>query len=603
MATSSYLNRSTPGVYITEKEAFGTSMVGVATAVPIFIGYTEFAGDPTSGQSLYNTPVQISSMTEFTTYFGGAAVQNYAVTPTPPAPTPASGAAPSGSGSTAVAPANSFVADFTSAAASGSPGPSGAAMPVTSTGFTLQPTALPNEPNQFNLYWQMRLFFANGGSDCYVVSVGSYWANELPVTLPDPVPDTWFAGSISAETLQTGLTAAGYAVGPTMIVIPEACQLSDTEYGSVAQAMLLQASTLQDRVAILDLPGCMTANTLEELQACQTTLSTQIAPQVASVSYGVAYAPALSTSVVTTSDILFTNLAVADVADDPSANSVMNNILTTQAYELYKGAQLTTIQAAIASAFPLGTGFGNANTAQYSIVKDGYPAPVDSSAGALSQWQVSLDNLLLNALPVFAQIEQQIATAMNVAPPSGLLAGVWTKSDAQTGVWNAPANISLASVNAPLYNMNDNEQAGFNVPTNGQAIDVLRAQPGRGTVVWGARTLDGNSQDYRYVQVRRTLIYVEQSIKTALQSYVFAPNDATTWATVTASVSSFLTGLWQQGGLMGSKATDAFTVSCGVGSTMTSQNVLDGYMIVAVTLQMIHPAEFIELTFTQTMGS
>jgi phage tail sheath protein FI len=151
--------------------------------------------------------------------------------------------------------------------------------------------------------------------------------------------------------------------------------------------------------------------------------------------------------------------------------------------------------------------------------------------------------------------------------------------------------------------MSDAEQGGFNVPTNGQAIDIIRAQPGRGNVVWGARTLDGNSQDYRYIQVRRTLIYVEQTIKLALQSYVFAANDAITWTNVTSSISAFLTGLWQQGGLMGAKSTDAFTVNCGLGATMTAQDVLNGYMVVAVTLQMIHPAEFIELTFTQTMGS
>ena len=606
MATSSYLNRSTPGVYITEIDAFGTSIVGVATAVPVFIGYTQFAGDPTSGQALYNTPVQISSLTEFTTYFGGPAVQGYSVAVTPPAPTPASGAAPSGSGSAAAAPTPSFVANYTTAPP-GSPGPSGAAFAVAPTGFTLAPTGLAGEANQFNLYWQMRLFFANGGGNCYVVSVGSYWENQFPTTIPDPVPDDWFAGSIAVGDPSTpgdagllvGLNAASYAVGPTMIVIPEACQLDQADYATVAIAMLAQASTLQDRVAILDLPGCMTADTLDELQACQTNLSTAIAPQVASVSYGVAYAPALMTSVVTTGDILYTNL----VATGDGDNSVVNNILTTQANQLYSGAQLEQIQAAIASAFPLGATFGTANTKQYSADPAGYAGPTADTSAALSQWQTSLDNLMLNALPVFAQIEQQIAGNMNVAPPSGMLAGIWTKSDAQSGVWNAPANIALASVTAPLYNMNDAEQAGFNMPTNGQAIDILRAQPGRGTVVWGARTLDGNSQDYRYVQVRRTLIYVEQSIKTALQSYVFAPNDATTWATVTASISNFLTGLWEQGGLMGTKASDAFTVSCGLGSTMTSQNILDGYMIVAVTLQMIHCAEFIELTFTQTMGS
>ena len=84
---------------------------------------------------------------------------------------------------------------------------------------------------------------------------------------------------------------------------------------------------------------------------------------------------------------------------------------------------------------------------------------------------------------------------------------------------------------------------------------------------------------------------------------MFAANDATTWSTVTASVSNFLTGLWQQGGLMGSKSSSAFTVACGLGSTMTSQDILNGYMIVAITISLIHPAEFIELTFTQTVGS
>src|SRR5207248_8429939 len=111
-------------------------------------------------------------------------------------------------------------------------------------------------------------------------------------------------------------------------------------------------------------------------------------------------------------------------------------------------------------------------------------------------------------------------------PPSGLLAGVWAASDSRNGVWNAPANIALASVIEPLYLMSDAEQGGFNVPTNGQAINIIRSQPSRGNVVWGARTLDGNSLDYCYVQIRRTLIYVEQSIKLALQPYVFAANDS-----------------------------------------------------------------------------
>ena len=599
--SSSYLNRSTPGVYINEIDAFGSSIVGVATAVPIFIGYTQFAGDPVTGQPLYNQPVSISSMIEFTTYFGGPAPQGFVVSAiaTPPQPS---------SGSVATPPTPSFVANFTTANANGSSGPSGGpGYAVAPTPFLLASTALPDEPSQFMLYWQMRLFFANGGSQCFVVSVGSYWTNELPTSATNPVPAAWMpnviaAGNPSADPpeggLLVGLNAAGYAVGPTMTVIPEACLLGTDDYNAVVQGMLAQAAALQDRVAILDLPGVLQADSYNDLVAAQAALATAVAPQAANLSYGCCYAPALNTSVIGVNDIVFTNLQAADDGD----NSVINNILTTQANLLYGGAQLAAVQSAIAAAFPLTGANADGNTAMLSGVATGYaPAPTDPAG--LLQWQSSLDNLLLSALPVFKQIEQQIATMLNVAPPSGALAGVWTKSDALNGVWNAPANIALAGVDSPVYNMSDGEQSGFNVPLSGQAIDIIRAQPGRGNVVWGARTLDGNSMDYRYIQVRRTLVYLEQSIKLALQSFVFAANDATTWTTVVASVSNFLTGVWQAGGLMGAKPTDAFTVQCGLGSTMTAQNILDGYMVVAVTLQMIHPAEFIELTFTQTMGS
>ena len=607
-SVSSFRNRTTPGVYETEIAAFGTAIVGVPTAVPVFIGYTEFAGDPLTGNPLYNMPVPISSMAEFERHFGRAAPQNFVIAVTPPPPTPGGSGTPAESGQIAVAPTPSFRANFTTPVAGSAP-PGGNGFQVASTGFTLSP-APPVEPNQFNLYWQMRLFYANGGGDCYVVSVGSYWTTDSPPTsAQNPVPDLRVLaliekGDPDAEQpvpgLLTGLAAAGYAVGPTMTVIPEACQLARPDYEAVVQAMLDQAMTLQDRVAIIDLQGCMAADTLPGLQAGQAELATAIAPSIAAASYGVAYAPALNTSIIGVTDILFTNLVAADGGD----NSVMNNILTTQAHLLYGPAQVAALQPAIAAAFPVTGAANGANTPQYSGSSDGYKPALDpTSPASVRQWQTRLDNLLLNALPVFGQIEQQIANVMNVAPPSGLIAGIWNKSDVLHGVWNAPANMALSAVASPLYNMSDAEQGTFNVPTNGQAIDIIRVQPGRGNVVWGARTLDGNSLDYRYVQVRRTLIYIEQSIKVALQSYVFAANDATTWTTVVAAISGFLTNLWQAGGLVGTKPDDAFTVTCGVGSTMTSQDVLNGYMIVAVTLQMVHPAEFIELTFTQTMGS
>jgi phage tail sheath protein FI len=181
------------------------------------------------------------------------------------------------------------------------------------------------------------------------------------------------------------------------------------------------------------------------------------------------------------------------------------------------------------------------------------------------------------------------------------MAGIYTFTDSTRGVWNAPANTTLSSVDSTIFKINDGQQADLNMPVDGKAVNAIRDFIGRGTVIWGARTLDGNSNDYRYIQVRRTLIYIEQSIKNALNGFVFAPNDGNTWVTVTAMASNFLQDLWSRGGLMGAKASDAFDVQCGLGSTMTPTDILNGYMIVQVRLQMIRPAEFIELTFKQKM--
>lgn len=113
----------------------------------------------------------------------------------------------------------------------------------------------------------------------------------------------------------------------------------------------------------------------------------------------------------------------------------------------------------------------------------------------------------------------------------------------------------------------------------------------------------GADDDWRYIQVRRALIYIEQSIKAALDRFTFAPNDADTWAAVVSVVSSFLDSMWSQGGLIGNSPSESYTVQCGLGSTMSAQDILEGFMIVQVTLQMIRPGEFIELTFKQKMAS
>lgn len=185
-------------------------------------------------------------------------------------------------------------------------------------------------------------------------------------------------------------------------------------------------------------------------------------------------------------------------------------------------------------------------------------------------------------------------------PPSGAMAGVYAATDTNQGVWNAPAGGPLAGADL-AYILTDAQQASFDETTRA-TLCGLRRFPGESAPrVWGARTLDGNNPDYRYIQVRRTIVYIEQSIRNALDPFVFAANDANTWTTVISMISNFLTGIWSQGGLTGAKPSEAFTVQCGLGSTMTADDILQGYMIVQVTLQMIRPAEFIELTFKQRM--
>jgi uncharacterized protein len=559
----------TPGVYVTELSAFPASITDVATAVPIFIGYTEFAADA-RGEPLYGQPVQIGSAAEYAQVFGGAAPCAWSVTQT-------SSATPD------------FHADAYDAASGG----------YRTYGYDLALAGGgPGAPGLFNLYWQMQLYFAQGGGACYVVSVDSYWAGQKPLgAAPYPVPADWGWGAIKAADLLTGIAAAGDQVGPTLLVVPEACQLDPGGYAQAANAMLAQAGLLQDRFAILDLPGCLVASTDEALTACQAALWTAIAPQAGNASWGASYGPAVTTSLIDQTSFLFTALTGND-------NSTVNAILTANAASVAStnetGTWLATMQSAIAAAFPVANA-PKVNDQALSNDATGYPLPTGPSVDALKAWQLRLDNLLVAGLPVYEELKAELVGKLAVQPVSGAIAGAMVSNDANRGVWVAPANLVLDQVLCPLFLLTDAEQASFNVPVNGMATNAIRSFPGQGPVIWGARTLDGNSDDYRYVQVRRTLIYVEQSIKAALRAQMFAGNNQATWTTVTEEISNFLTGLWQQGGLMGDKASDAFTVQCGLGSTMTGEDVLNGQMVVAVTLQMIRPAEFIELTFRQSM--
>jgi len=223
--------------------------------------------------------------------------------------------------------------------------------------------------------------------------------------------------------------------------------------------------------------------------------------------------------------------------------------------------------------------------------------------------QITVANVQGNIAPLKDPATQKqilaiIQELMNIQPPSGVMAGIYALTDAQAGVWQAPANVAPVGVSGLTKLLSDDEQAGLNMDAiSGKSINAFRSFPGRGILVWGARTLDGNSQDWRYINVRRTITMIEQSAKLAVKAYVFQPNDANTWATIKAMLENFLNNIWQAGGLQGSTPRDAFSVQIGLGVTMTEQDILDGYLWVTLLVAVTRPAEFIVITLEQMMAT
>jgi uncharacterized protein len=201
----------------------------------------------------------------------------------------------------------------------------------------------------------------------------------------------------------------------------------------------------------------------------------------------------------------------------------------------------------------------------------------------------------------YKQIKAEIASVRLSLPPGGAIAGVYARVDRSTGVWKAPANVSLNRVSAPEIQIDDAEQRDLNAPPSGKSINAIRSFTGRGVLVWGARTLAGNDNEWRYIPVRRLMSMVEASITNALGRLAHEPNNAGTWETVNAMVQNFLTSLWGSGALRGTTADEAFYVKVGLGETMSAEQILEGRLIVEIGMAALRPAEFIVSRLSQEM--
>lgn len=207
----------------------------------------------------------------------------------------------------------------------------------------------------------------------------------------------------------------------------------------------------------------------------------------------------------------------------------------------------------------------------------------------------SVDNATYN------RIITEINNLPMTLPPSCAMAGIYARVDADRGVWKAPANVSVNYVVEPTRRVTHEEQKDLNVHTTGKSVNAIRFFTGKGILVWGARTLAGNDNEWRYVPVRRFFNMVEESVEKATEQFVFEPNDANTWVKVRAMIENFLVLQWRAGALAGAKPEEAFYVRVGLGETMTANDILNGIMNVEIGMAAVRPAEFIILKFSHKM--
>lgn len=493
-------NLATPGVYIEERSSFGTSVASVPTAVPAFVGFTEKALRGT--QSLLNKPTKITSFGDFIELFGGQPITQFEISSDP-------------------------------------------------EGNSLYNLKLVKS-TRYLMYDSIRLFFVNGGSDCYVVSVGDY---NSTIT-GNKLNDIKTGGGISSLEKQTE---------PTLLVVPEATLLSESDCFSIQAAMLAHCGfKMKNRFAILDVYNGDRDRTFDDADVVNRFRE---GIGVNNLAWGAAYYPFLNTNIVQQSDINYTR-----VSNPESLVEILNA-------EVDANLESQKISEARAEGIKL------------EIAK----ILETTDANQIKSLQATLKVIS----PLLNSVLADITDVLNVMPPSAAMAGAYAMVDQSVNVAKSPANISLGSVISPTVNINSENQEELNLPLNGKAVNAIRSFAGKGTLVWGARTLEGNSQDYRYISVRRTMTYLEQSIKSSAETFVFSPNNATTWASLKASVYNFLNNQWSSGILVGSNPADAFDIQIGLGATMTANDILDGVLKMTIKVAIVRPAEFISITFEQ----
>ena len=549
----------TPNVYVEEISTLPPSVAPVATAVPAFVGYTETAGANTADAIV---PVRINSLLDYERLFGGPDPTAFTVT-----------VADDGSLTVAAETANGVTPKFL-------------------------------------MYYALRLFFSNGGGSCYIVSVGTY------------------SDAVSEEALANGLAAIYKQDEPTLLLLTDALNLSETAYYTLCQSALQQCNTLKDRFAIFDVLNSDNSITDGIGASFRNGIGTN------DLKYGAAYYPYLDTAIpyqYTDESVSIVGLPDTEVAastsplgeyrigvdgllvtytgpesDNPRVRVTTTN-RTTVLVEAVDGVliiRLPNAGASIRDILASATEVGN-----YTLAAIGADTVVIDSALAETPLvytstpaSTNLAAIKTHKTELYSTIKATLNEMTVTMPPSGAIAGIYAKTDRDRGVWKAPANVSVAAVIGPTVRLTNEDQDDLNVDVNGgKSINAIRSFTGKGTLVWGARTLAGNDNEWRYISVRRLFNLIEESLQKATNFVVFESNHAVTWLKVKTLIETYLEGLWRQGALAGATQTDAYFVSVGLGQSMTSQDILEGRMIINIGVAAVRPAEFIVLRFSHKL--
>ncbi len=571
-------NPTTPGISVEEITRLPNSVSLIDTAIPVFIGYTEMIPEEHTG------PRNISSLLEYEKHFGKAKKESILLRDT------------EDKGVEIITP-----------------------------------------DAQFLMYYSLQMYFANGGGPCEILSAGNYTS-----------------GTVELADLIAGLNRVNHSDEPRLIVFPDAVSLPEADFYTIYNQTIAKiTSTAKNWFVTIDtyygnsVTQSNNRNTIANLRnnIVLTTHAAAYFPHLTTIlnytfdetdtpivhtglqsegqASAVFYAgeiaaleelkamaseeiESVSVDALVLADLLSQAIAIAEeineTADETSGQPLDAKANLIEAIEEAK-AVLEAIFDGTIDDFVIPDDLEAGTpvfSGEFDALIDAILAVKDEVGAANGK---TLKNLESSNSVLYHKIKKEISSLKVVLPPSAAMAGVYGRIDATRGVWKAPANVSLNYVLGPTEKVSDHEQSDMNVNDAG-SVNAIRAFTGKGTLVWGARTMDAKEKTeddqeniWKYINVRRYYDMIKLSIDRALTDgkFINEPNISQTWLRAETMIENFLNQQWMDGALAGSTAKEAYHVE------VSGDIVKAGTMNITVKIALVRPAEFIVLNFSHQL--